>query len=80
MMNEIKQPVNVYGITSYYERGLLEEVYDGFGYCDKDGNITWYDGYEPKEDESHTTSIAPYGNGANFSDILKSLSKPQFTK
>lgn len=65
----MKQPVNVYGSTSYYERGVIECVYDGFGYRDSDGNITWYDGYEPKDDEFHLTTIVPYGNGCYLSEI-----------
>ena len=35
----MNKPVNVVGITSYYENGLLECVYDGYGYRDSDGNI-----------------------------------------
>lgn len=43
----MNKPVNVYGSTSYYERGVIECICDGFGYRDNDGNITWYDGYKP---------------------------------
>ena len=68
--NEIKQPVNVYGSTSYYERGEVECIYDGFGYRDSNGNITWYDGYNPPEDdEFHLTTITPYGNGKDLSEM-----------
>ena len=67
----ISRPVNVYGSTSYYENGSLECVYDGFGYRDRNGNITWYDGYTPKDDEFHLTTIAPYGNGKDLSELIK---------
>ena len=60
----MNKPVNVYGQTSYYESYCLEYVYDGFGFRDEDGNITWYDGYNPpKDDDCHHTIIVPYGNG-----------------
>lgn len=68
----MKQPVNVYGTTSYYENGLLECVFEGFGYCDNDGNITWYEGYNPpKDDEFYLTTVVPYGNGCDLSELLK---------
>ena len=62
-------PVNVYGVTQHYEDGLLEEVYDGFGFRDKNGNVTWYEGYKPKDDDSHSTIIVPYGNGIDLKEI-----------
>lgn len=65
----MNKPVNVYGSTSYYENGLLECIYDGFGYEDENGNITWYDGYEPRNDEFHLTTIARYGNGCDLSEL-----------
>ena len=66
----MNQPVNVVGITSYYENGLLECVYDGYGYRDGNGNITWYDGYNPPEDdEFHLTIIISYGNGTDLSEM-----------
>lgn len=66
----MNKPVNVVGITSYYENGLLECVYDGYGYRDSDGNITWYDGYNPpKDDESNSTIVIPYGNGTDLSEM-----------
>ena len=64
----MKKPVNVYGLTEYWENGLLECVYDGFGYRDSNGNITWYDGYNPPKD---ITTIVPYGNGCDLSELLK---------
>lgn len=68
----MNKPVNVYGSTSYYENGLLECIYDGFGFRDEKGNITWYDGYNPPEDdECHITTIAPYGNGNDLSEIVR---------
>lgn len=68
----MNQPVNVYGITEYRENGSLEELYDGFGYRDNEGNITWYDGYNPpKDDEFHSTMIVSYGRGADLSEIYK---------
>ena len=67
----MKQPVNVYGTTEYWENGLLECVDDGFGYRDKDGNITWYNGYNPPlDDEFHSTLIISYGNGRDLSELL----------
>ena len=66
----MNQPVNVYGTTEYYERGELESVFDGFGYRDEGGNITWYDGYNPpKDDDFYITTIIPYGNGCDLSEI-----------
>ena len=66
----MNKPVNVVGITSYYENGLVDCVYDGYGYRDENGNITWYDGYNPpKDDEFHLTTIIPYGNGTDLSEI-----------
>lgn len=66
----MNKPVNVYGQTSYYERGSLECVYDGFGFRDEEGNITWYDGYNPpKDDDFHLTTIVPYGNGKDLSEM-----------
>lgn len=68
----MNMPVNVYGSTSYYENGILECVYDGFGYKDSGGNIAWYGGYNPPDDdEFHLTIIVPYGNGADLSDLMK---------
>lgn len=68
----MKQPVNVYGQTEYYEDFELECVYDGFGFRDEYGNITWYDGYNPPpDDESHCTVIAPYGNGRDLSEFAE---------
>lgn len=52
----MNKPVNVYGSTSYYENGLLECIYDGFG-------------YEPRNDEFHLTTIARYGNGCDLSEL-----------
>lgn len=67
----MKQPVNVYGTTEYWD-GLLECVFDGFGYRDDKGNITWYDGYNPpKDDEFYSTLIVSYGNGCDLSELLK---------
>ena len=66
----MNQPVNVYGRTSYYENGSLECLYDGFGFRDADGNITWYEGYNPpKDDECHSTLIISYGNGKDLSEM-----------
>ena len=66
----MNKPVNVVGITSYYENGLIECVCDGYGYRDSNGNVTWYDGYNPpKNDESHSTTIIPYGNGTDLSEM-----------
>ena len=66
----MNKPVNVVGITSYYENGLLECTYDGYGYRDSNGNITWYDGYNPPEDdEFNLTIIVPYGNGTDLSEM-----------
>ena len=68
----MKQPVNVYGVTDHWERGILECMYDGFGYRDNDGNITWYEGYNPPpDDEFNLTTIIPYGNGADLSEMYK---------
>lgn len=66
----MKQPVNVYGTTEVYNKNNnLECVYDGFGYRDNNGTITWYEGYNPpKDDKFHSTLIIPYGNDA---DLLK---------
>ena len=67
---KIKQPVNVYGITEYWKNGILEYTFDGFGYRDNDGNITWYDDYNPPKDNNfYSTIIVSYGNGADFSDM-----------
>ena len=66
------QPVNVYGTTDYYENGMLECTFDGFGYRDNDGNITWYQGYNPpKDDDFYYTLIVPYGNGCDLSELIK---------
>ena len=66
----MKQPVNVYGVTEYWENGLLECVYDGFGYRNSDGNITWYDDYNPpKDDDFHFTTIVSYGNETDLSEM-----------
>ena len=68
----MNQPVNVYGSTSYYKNGIVECMYDGFGYEDKNGDIIWYDGYNPPEDdEFHLTTIIYYGNGCDLSELLK---------
>lgn len=67
----IPNPVNVYGTTQYYEDGLLESIHDGFGYRDTDGNITWYGGYEPIDDEFHESFIYPYGNGCDLKEVQK---------
>lgn len=45
--------INVYAITSYWEDGSLEFMYNGFGYEDENGIITWKDGYEPPENDEH---------------------------
>ena len=67
----MKQPVNVYGVTEYWENGLLDCIDDGFGYRDKDGSITWYNGYNPPpDDEFHSTLIVSYGNGCDLSELL----------
>lgn len=66
----MNKPVNVYGQTLYYERGSLEGAYDGFGFRDNEGNITWYDDYNPpKDDENHSTMIISYGNGKDLSEM-----------
>lgn len=66
----MNHPVNVCGVTSYYEHGLLECVYDGYGYRDEDGNITWYGDYNPpKNDKSHSTLVIPYGNGVDLCEL-----------
>lgn len=64
-----KKPVNVYGQTNYYENGLLECITDGFGYRDENGNITWYEGYMPIDDEFHQSIVCPYGNGVDLSEV-----------
>ena len=68
---KMNQLVNVYGTTEVWNKnGLLEEVYDGFGYKDNDGNITWYEGYNPpKDDKFHSTLIIPYGGGKDISEL-----------
>jgi hypothetical protein len=67
----MNQPVNVYGTTEVLDKnGLLDEVYDGFGYKDSDGNITWYEDYSPpKDDEFHSTLIISYGGGKDISEL-----------
>lgn len=65
----VQRPVNVYGQTSYYVDGELECIYDGFGFRDENGNITWYDGYVPCDDGFHLTIVVPYGNGADLSEM-----------
>ena len=67
----MNQPVNVYGTTEVWDKyGLLDEVYDGFGYKDSDGNITWYEDYSPpKDDEFHSTLIISYGGGKDISEL-----------
>ena len=68
----VNQPVNVYGATDYYENGMLECTFDGFGYRDNDGSITWYEGYNPpKDDDFYYTLIVPYGNGCDLSELIK---------
>lgn len=68
----MKQPVNVYGVTQYCRNYILERVDDGFGYRDENGNITWYDGYNPPPDDGcYWTHITPYGNGCDLSELLK---------
>lgn len=67
----MNKPVNVYGSTSYYEDGLLECVFDGFGYRDNNGNITWYDNYNPpKDDDFYFTTVIPYGNGCDLAAVV----------
>lgn len=71
-MTAMKRPVNVYGSTEYYERGLIESVFDGFGYRDSYGNITWYGDYNPPEDDDfYVTTIIPYGNGIDLNELIK---------
>ena len=67
----MNQPVNVYGTTEVYDKNkLLDCVYDGFGYRDSNGNITWYEGYNPpNDDEFHSTLIVSYGNGKDISEM-----------
>lgn len=67
----IYKPVNVCGITTYYDNGIADSIHDGYGYRDDNGNITWYDGYNPPEDnENHSTIVIPYGNGTNLLDMV----------
>ena len=68
----MKHPVNVYWQTEYWEHGLLECVYDGFGYHDSEGDITLCADYNlPKDDEFHLTTIATYGNSVDLTEIYK---------
>lgn len=70
---QIKQPVNVYGLTTYYNTGR-KFTKDGFGYRDRDDAITWYGDYEPPEDcKNHSTVIIPYSGGADLTDVLSGL-------
>ena len=67
---EQKQPVNVYGVTHYYEHGELECIFDGFGYRDPGGNFTWYDGYNPPpDDEFYSSYWMPYGGGKELEEL-----------
>lgn len=50
---------NVYATTEYYEHGLLDQVYEGFGYRDETGVIEWFDGFRPLNDDTHKTIIHP---------------------
>ena len=60
----MNQPINIYGVTSYYENGIINCIHHGVGYRDDNGYITWYGDYNPPEDdEFHDTIIFPYGNG-----------------
>lgn len=65
----MNRPVNVYGTTEFWQDGLLECVTDGFGYRNESGVIEWYGGYEPLEDDSHISVVAPYGNGCDLSEL-----------
>lgn len=68
----MNQPVNVYGKTEYRENGVLESIFDGFGYRDEYGDVTWYGAYNPPMDnDSFETIICPYGNGCDLSEIQR---------
>ena len=68
----MNKPVNVYGKTELYLAGCLETVIDGFGYQDEDGHIEWYEGYDPPpDDDFYLTTVYPYGNGCDLSELLK---------
>ena len=80
-MNNVKQPVNVYGWTRYYKYGTLNFIRDGFGFRDENGNITWYEGYYQPEDtddslfyesDNYTEScVINYGNNTDLKDMPK---------
>lgn len=54
--------MKVYGVTEYWENGMLECVYDGFGE-EENGVITWEEGYNPpRDDEFYFTTIFKYDN------------------
>lgn len=49
--------MKIYGVTEYWENGMLECLYDGFGE-EENGMIIWEEGYNPpKDDEFHFTTI-----------------------
>lgn len=65
--------MKVYGATEYWENGMLECVYDGFGE-EKDGVIIWEEGYNPpKNDDFHFTTIIRF-NGDISGQIFKKAS------
>ena len=80
-VNDIQQPVNVYGWTKYYKYGSLGFIRDGFGFRDTNGNITWYEGYYQPEDtdeslfytsDNYTESfVINYGNNTELKDMPK---------
>lgn len=73
------RPVNVYGETTCYDEGMVVCEYYCFGYSDSDGNITWYDGYKPpEEDEYHSTAIMPCDNVKDLKEILDNIPKGEY--
>lgn len=60
MMWDEYSPVNVYGCTYYYENGKPTECDEGYGFMNENGNITWYNGYRPLNDEFHLSEVYEY--------------------
>lgn len=59
MWNEY-EPINIYGYTEHYENGECVHETEGYGFRDENGNMTWYDGYQPYNDEFHISHIFEY--------------------
>jgi len=54
----VKAP-NVFAETAHYMNGQIRDIHFGIGYRNANGQIQWYDDFQPRKDETHDTSIYP---------------------